>query len=370
MILFHSAHLSLGQGQPEELSCVKKLANGVWALKDKVMSLMHDKPVVILPAVSSSPETSLGVGFAAIYYIRPKGDTVSRPSYFENVFIYTLQNQFFFSNPYNIFLNKEKYWLNGEVGYYIYPYRYYGQGTNISTKNYEDYSTNYLRLELNALRRLAERFYVGPTIFYDHYSKVKIKQGGELDTKNVLGIQAKDLLGFGLSFRYDRRDNMFAPRQGYYLEGRALFYQDKIVGAYNFADLYIDARKYFYIDHQWETGFQLYHKSIIGQAPFYNLALLGNSHIMRGYYQGAYRDKHMTAVQAEVRHYLFDRFVFSAFGGLGSVSNTFMNYTTILGSYGVGLRYEINKKERIRIRVDYGRGFHSQGLYISLKEAF
>ena len=91
---------------------------------------------------------------------------------------------------------------------------------------------------------------------------------------------------------------------------------------------------------------------------------------MRGYYEGAYRDHHQTVLQTEMRHYLFKRVLVSAFGGVGSISENFGQYEKLLGSYGVGLRYEINSKEKIRIRVDYARGANTSGFYININEAF
>lgn len=334
------------------------------------MDLLNDKPVVLLPAFFVSPETSLGFGVAAMYYFRPDKDSSSRPSNFQSVFVYTLERQVLLLNSFDIFLKHEQYWLNGNINYYIYPYQYYGEGININTDVYDFYSANYLRIELNAMRKWNQNFYLGPTLFHDHYYKISIPEGGILETNNVTGIQPASLFGLGLSFRFDKRDNLFAPRKGYYLEGRALKYVDQIIGAYDFTDIYLDARKYYFLDDQWETGFNFYHQSILGNAPFYNLALLGNSRIMRGYYEGAYRDHHLTAIQTEIRHYLFDRVVFSAFGGLGSVTSEFMQFDKVLGSYGVGLRYEINAKEHIRIRLDYGRGYQSDGFYININEAF
>ncbi len=60
----------------------------------------------------------------------------------------------------------------------------------------------------------------------------------------------------------------------------------------------------------------------------------------------------------------------AAFGGVGSVSENFGSYAKLLGSYGVGLRYEINQKEHIRIRLDGARGDHTDGFYINTSEAF
>lgn len=334
----------------------------------------ENQGLVVLPAVFYSPESSLGFGVAGIYYFRPKGDSSidSSPSNVQSVIIYTLENQILFTNPYNIFLDREKHWLKGEVGFYVYPYEYYGIGSdvNILDENAEFYNATYLRIESNYLRRINKNFYIGPTLFLDQYFKISTEANGNLISENVLGIDPSTVFGFGASFILDHRNNLFCPSQGFYLEGRVLRYEEKVIGDYPFTDLYIDVRKYFHPWNTVETGIQLYHQSIVGDPPFYNYALLGGSKRMRGYYKGAYRDNHQTVFQAEARTYLFKRVVFAAFGGVGSVTSNFGEYDKLLGSYGVGLRYEIKEAEHIRIRFDYARGNNTSGFYININEAF
>ena len=38
-----------------------------------------------------------------------------------------------------------------------------------------------------------------------------------------------------------------------------------------------------------------------GDVPFRMLPLMGNENIMRGYYEGRYRDQHLAAMQGELR---------------------------------------------------------------------
>ncbi len=344
--------------------------NKLRELKEKAMSLVNDRPVVVLPAFFVSPETSVGLGAVAMHYYRPKKDSLSKPSNFQHIIIYTFEKQLILNNEFDVFFRQNKYWFNGKLNYYIYPYRYFGQGSDISTNQYESYSADYLEFELNSLIRWKKNRYLGPTVIFNKYFNIDSEPNGLLRTNNIPGSEPGNLLGFGLSFREDHRNNLFAPTEGYYIEGRFLQYEEKFIGNYSFTDMFLDLRKYHLIKGQWETGFQLYHQSVLGDPPFYNLSLLGNSRIMRGYYEGAYRDNHFTAVQAEIRHYIMKRFIISTFGSLGSIAHDFMDYQKLLGSYGVGIRYEINSKEHLRIRLDYARGYQSDGIYININEAF
>ncbi|WP_221409578.1 BamA/TamA family outer membrane protein [Marinoscillum furvescens] len=329
-----------------------------------------DKGIIVLPAVFFSPETSLGFGGAGLFYFRTSKDSTAAPSNIQSIFIYTLENQILFTNPYGIFLKGDQYWLKGELGYYLYPYEYYGIGSDISLDRFEAYTASFLRFEVNALKLLKDNFYLGPTLFYDQYFHIKTDAEGELNQRNIRGVRGGQLLGGGASFVLDKRNNVFCPFRGYYLEGRVLQYQDAAFGDYAFTDIFFDARKYFHPADGWETAFQLYHQSVVGDVPFYNYALLGGGKRMRGYYRGAYRDHHFSTLQAEVRKYVFKRIIISAYGGIGGVNDTFASFDKLLGSYGVGLRYEINPEEHIRIRLDYARGHNTSGFYININEAF
>jgi outer membrane protein assembly factor BamA len=113
-----------------------------------------------------------------------------------------------------------------------------------------------------------------------------------------------------------------------------------------------------------------------GNVPLRNLAALGGSDIMRGYYAGRYRDKNMTAMQAEYRSPIWWRIGFVLFGGFGEVFNTIKpkNIITPKGwlkySLGGGLRFSIRKNERLNLRMDYGIGYRSAGFYFTVAESF
>lgn len=333
-----------------------------------------NKNFIVLPALYYSPETSLGFGGAGIFYFREAGNEHVNPSSIQSVFIYTLEGQIQFQNKYDFFIHNEDYWVNGELSYYIYPYEYYGVGSSILEEAVL-YSANYLQLELNALKQVKPDFYLGPTLWLDHYFKIDIDSGSALDSKDVLGTDPSTLAGYGLSFILDKRNNVFSPYRGYYLEGRFLTFEDKLIGDFKFTDLYLDVRKYFHPFGKLETGLNFYHQTILGVPPFYNYALMGGSKLMRGYYKGAYRDSNQTVLQGEIRGYPFhggflDRIVLSVFGGVGAVSHDFMSFDKLLGSYGVGIRFELDAEEKLRVRFDYARGYKTDGFYININEAF
>ncbi|MEQ8237866.1 MAG: BamA/TamA family outer membrane protein [Cyclobacteriaceae bacterium] len=337
--------------------------------QDSLKTEKKEKGLIVLPVIFFSPETSLGFGAADIIYFRAGKKPSTKPSSIQNVFVYTLENQILFQNPFNVFLNEDKNWMRGELSYFNFPYEYYGIGSDISLDSAESYDAEYLRLELAWLKK-HRNLYIGPAVFFDSYLNINTIDNGQLEQQRINGIQGGNVFGFGINVIWDRRNNLFCPQAGFYLEGQLTRYEEKLIGDYPFTNLVLDARKYINAGESWEVGLQLYHQSVMGQPPFYNLARLGGSKQMRGYFNGAYRDHHQTVLQTEVRRYLLKRVVGSVFGGVGAVATDFGQYNHLLPSYGIGLRYEIDPKEKIRIRLDYAWGQNTQGFYININEAF
>jgi len=112
-----------------------------------------------------------------------------------------------------------------------------------------------------------------------------------------------------------------------------------------------------------------------GDPPFQSLSLLGDSgkqNLMRGYYRGRYRDKNIIVFQTEYRIPLWWRFGAVAFIGVGNVASAFdmFKIKTVKYSYGAGLRFQLDDKEKINLRIDIGFGKETSGFYFTIGEAF
>ncbi|MEP0367538.1 MAG: BamA/TamA family outer membrane protein [Cyclobacteriaceae bacterium] len=325
--------------------------------------------ILIFPVFFYTPETNFGLGMTSIFYFREQDADSSKTSSIPSAFIYTFEDQIIISNPFDIFLKDGKYRLKGELGFFKYPYQFYGIGPDVSLDKFENYSATFLRFNSLFLKKFNENSYTGPAISYDEYFDVSIEDGGLLDSNKPTGIETGRLIGVGAGLIVDHRDNQFSPSNGTYLESRYIRYIN-LIGDYGFHDFYVDGRKYFEVRNDMVLATQVFHQTVLGNAPFYNLALLGGSSKMRGYYRGAYRDNHFTCFQFDMRKYIFKRFLIAGFGGIGAVGSRADDYKNILPSAGIGLRYEIDPKERIRIRVDYAFGKNTSGFYININEAF
>ncbi len=102
------------------------------------------------------------------------------------------------------------------------------------------------------------------------------------------------------------------------------------------------------------------------------MAKAGGEEMLRGYASNRYRDHHFVGSQAELRMPLYKRFGAVAFVGLGEVFRepADLQLDLLKYSFGGGLRYAMNKSERLNIRLDYGIGRGTSSFYFSVTEAF
>jgi hypothetical protein len=93
---------------------------------------------------------------------------------------------------------------------------------------------------------------------------------------------------------------------------------------------------------------------------------------MRGHKSGSLRDKNYLAGQMEFRSHVWWRIGAVAFIGTGEVAHEFdeFSFKNLQYSLGAGLRYVFNQEENINLRADLGFGENTNGIYISVEEAF
>jgi outer membrane protein assembly factor BamA len=176
----------------------------------------------------------------------------------------------------------------------------------------------------------------------------------------------------GILLNYDSRDNIFFPSKGILLE-TMLYKENALTGSqFNYSRISFDGSLYFPILIKHVLAINGVGIFMNGDVPFHQMATLGGTKKMRGYFDGKYRDKNLLLVQAEFRAQLFWRIGAVAFVGYGMVANKLTDFTNaeLRYNYGGGLRFLLDKKQKINVRLDYGIGYTSNGFYLTISEAF
>ncbi len=92
---------------------------------------------------------------------------------------------------------------------------------------------------------------------------------------------------------------------------------------------------------------------------------------MRGYYKGYYRDQGAYSMQSELRGTVVGRLGAAAFVAVGESFESTPDLEAMRWAGGLGLRFLLEQKKDINIRVDYGRGEDGiSGFYVTIGEAF
>ena len=326
-----------------------------------------------LPVVFFTPETDFGFGAMSLFTFRFKGEnSQSRNSQFQLGAAYTLMDQILFFAPFQLYLKNEKYYAYGRLNYFSYSYRFYGVGTETREEDEEFFDADFPRVRINLTQLIRPSWYLGIRYWMDNYQIKGTEQGGILDRSLVRGASGGLISSLGLVSLYDTRDNYNFPKKGTYLEVLALPNLKAYGSDFEFTRFSVDYVRYM----SWAENIlvaNLFAVAMTGDVPFNELAFIGGSSKMRGYIEGRFRDENLLMAQAEYRRFLSARIGVVAFTGFGLVADSFDSYDAknIKASGGLGLRYRLDEKEKINIRLDVAFGEESSsGIYFTIGEAF
>ena len=337
--------------------------------KEKTSSLL------VLPVIFYTPETKWAGGVGGIYAFRSgASDASSRPSSIYFSAIYTQLKQFQLELNPELYLKNEEYILTVKSLLERYPNKFFGIGNNTPDSAEEGYTSRSISFDISAQKKIfpARKMYLGLKYQFESYKLSKIEKGGLLSNSQTIGSGGGTISGLGFIVSWDTRDNIFSPWRGNYWQVQTIFNKPFLGSDYNFTSVKADLRKYMPLFSGHVLAIQGLVNWVSGEAPFHKLAKLGGQDMMRGYYTGRYRDKLLIALQAEYRLPVWGRLGAVGFAGLGDVADKPANFRLgdLKYSMGAGLRFMLNKKERTQLRLDFGWGKGTSGMYFTAGEAF
>ncbi len=210
-------------------------------------------------------------------------------------------------------------------------------------------------------------------IYRGSYRDMKDLKDNPNLTDSTVGVEGGFTSGFGFDFVVDSRDAVFYPTRGGFHQLDFVWYAPLFLSEYRYTEVGVDLRRYFPLSPSQVLAIQVRANMVFGEVPFYDLPALGGGTIMRGYYEGRYRDLNAVAGQVEYRRHLWWRLGMVLFAGVGDVFGSDQSdpsFSRLKYSLGGGLRFLFDQKQRINLRVDLGFGRDSNGIYFGLEEAF
>jgi hypothetical protein len=339
------------------------------------------------PYVFSTPEAGPAVGAGGIVtFYTSRTDTLLRPSKVTVGGWYSLNDQYKISLTPVVYLEENTWQLSLPTDYGRFTDRFWGIG-NQTEEFPEDTTEGAPNEQYNMSAgnsKLDIQFPPATSLGAGLFSRVgitiELNDTRILDTltnplfdSTLVGRQGGQAIGAGIVFVRDNRNATFFPYGGGLYTVRFVVYPPILIADYGYTRVEADLRKYFGRNPNETLAIQAYGSFMFGTPPFYALSALGGSSRMRGYFLGRYRDRHYLAAQAEYRKMFWWRLGFAAFAGVGEVfgsEGSEFRVNRLQWSVGGGLRVLFNRAERINLRVDFGIGKSTTGLYFQLEEAF
>jgi len=326
-----------------------------------------------IPFIYYSPETKLAFGGGGVFNFRVgRQKEKIRTSTVWAYASYNLARQFHVLVKPEVYLKRNDVFAHGDIRYERSPQLFYGIGNDMPASDEESFTPRILTVQAGLKRRIIGHLFAGLQYEFEQLWMEKVEPGGILETAGLVGSRGGTFSGFGFCLDWDTRDAVLYPRKGVLIQTGADGYIGLAGGDLSYTSVKLDIRRYVAVGARAVLAVQAYLHTTSGDVPFHRLALLGGETLVRGYYEGRYRDKGLLALQAEYRVLLTKRIGVVGFAGLADLFPGFGEFRLekLKYSLGSGLRYMINTRDGTTVRLDMAWGGASFGLYLTAKEAF
>jgi hypothetical protein len=363
-------------------------------------SILHEKPrsvltkkktlyFSILPVSTGIPGGGSAVftSTTAAFYLGDRSTTylssVSLTPYFN------LKGRFGLPIRSNIWLSNNKWLIEGDTRFLVYPQYTWGLGGGQSEGDRILVNYNYIRFYQGVLKKITAYFFAGVGFNLDFYSDIE-NNDSRSPTNSVtnfthytVGTSAdKNSYSSGPSavLLYDTRKNDLNPIPGIYANLIYRYNAEALGTTEPWQSLYLDFRKYVTLTGSGPKNllaFWGYYWTVLGtSAPYLELPTIGMDSYNRsgrGFEQNRYRGKRLIDLEIEyrrdfTRNGLLGFVLFSNLNSASQLKNDRFVYWN--PAAGAGLRVKFNKKSDTNICIDYGFSRAFSSVTVGLGEAF
>jgi hypothetical protein len=319
-----------------------------------------------------SPETEFALGGAMIFTMRLSPDPDVKPSNAILSGYYSVKGSYdIFFNP-EFYLGHDQYYIGISADYWRFVDKFWGIGNDTPDIDSAGYVRRLIWLNLEFDVSVVGPLKVG--LNYDFNSTaIQDKQSNPfLLSGSVTGADGGLSSGIGGVLFADTRNSPFFPTKGGFYKLTFLTAVDWLGSDFSFRRYILDLRQYVSLTPSIVVAMQFYGTAISGDPPFYIMPALGGDNMMRGYFEGRYRDKFYLATQGEVRLQLTRRWGLAGWLGIGDVAGDFDSFRlkNAKPTFGFGVRFALDPEQMVNVRADFGYGRDTKGVYFNAKEAF
>jgi hypothetical protein len=327
-----------------------------------------------IPFVYYSPETRLAGGVAAVFLFGDRvGETAADPrSSVSGVGIHTQNEQNLVSAGAERYLEGGVVELRGGATYGSFPTSFFGIGNMTRIGAEEEYTPETLTLTFEGLRDVGRGFWLGARADADRLRLAEVQEGGTLEAGQVPGARGGWTSTVTALARFDTRDRRVGPSRGVYVQTEAGAAGRALGSDYPFGSYLVDTRAYVPAFASQVVALRGIARVSSGTVPFHRMPALGGGELLRGYYEGRFRDRQLAAFQLEDRIPIKGRLKAALFAEAGQVAGTpsRLEMERFHLAWGWGVRLLLSREDALVLRLDQGYGSDQSGTYLSIGEAY
>jgi len=328
--------------------------------------------LVVAPIPGRSPQLGWKLTLGAGYFIQSRKEgSESAPSVLGGFAMAAENGSYAYGAGANLHLMDDKLRVQAGAGYMDIRYAYYGRG-NIA---------NDLGIDIDILQEAPMYF---ASASWRVWNKLYVGfgyLGGDVETRLRITLPETpffddpslklDIGAYVIPIEFDTRDHEQFPREGWLVNGRAMFYRDSAGSDFETETFKVSVNHFRPMGEQNVLALRAYMRATNEGAPFFVLSTFGGSTDLRGYPSGRYRDRMMYALQGEYRWQFNDRWIFTGFAGFGEVAESIGEFgRNFLPAVGIGTRFVLSQKHRVGLSADIAVGKDGTEFYFGVGEAF
>jgi hypothetical protein len=324
----------------------------------------------LFPVIAGNTETGLQLGALAIRFIQPDHPE-SRTSTIDFIAFGTTNSQYYAKIAPDIYFGSGKYHANALFSGSLWPANFYGIGNNTSKDNKEPYESTDFNVAFLLERKLRNIFYAGVLYQYDN-SEIETESSSLHFNDSLTGAEGGVRSGLGFSLSIDTRDNINDPRSGTFINFQPKYFEDVFGSDFNYRTVQFHMNYYHLITDETGLAFKGYIRMTRGDIPFQDLSSPDGTDVLRGIEYGRYRDRDLASFQAEYRYSIYKKWGGTFFLETAQVADELSDLD--IGGWksgaGAGLRYALNQREKLNVRLDISYVDSGFGIVLSNREAF
>ena len=213
-------------------------------------------------------------------------------------------------------------------------------------------------------RRVAGHWYLG---LQGRYVNVDQDFSIDIGSNNFDLFPDIEAVSLGPSVEFDSRDTLNAPQQGRFFKFSALATRSIGSSDLSYEAYDLEIRSYHQLANPLVFAWRLQACTRDDNAELWDACQIG----LRGFATTDYMGQSSMLGEVEARWQFSKRWGAVAFAGTGTVDEAFrVSGDDDVLSYGIGVRWMVSPKNRVNVRLDYGRSRDSDALHLFVGEAF